>query len=123
MAVSYTHLDVYKRQAQETFKLLRNKYNIDSKLSRYDAMDRLQNDYGVYPPIYVKKMIYTNDIELENFLGKFGFIQEDIDKGISAEKAFKTLRKDFKIDKNLSDLEAVSYTHLDVYKRQLHPMS
>ncbi len=92
--------------AQETFKLLRNKYNIDSKLSRYDAMDRLQNDYGVYPPIYVKKMIYTNDIELENFLGKFGFIQEDIDKGISAEKAFKTLRKDFKIDKNLSDLEA-----------------
>lgn len=99
------HLDP-NSTADEAFKQLRVKYRIDDKLDRFDALDILQREHNIYPPIYVKKMRYLNDIELENFLGKFGFSQDSINSGISAKEAFEKLLKDYSIDKRLSDKEA-----------------
>ncbi|MEF9922201.1 MAG: penicillin-binding transpeptidase domain-containing protein [Anaerovoracaceae bacterium] len=92
--------------ANQAFQMLRKKYNISPKLSRYDAYDELEKEHGISAPIHVKNSVYSSDVELENFLLKFGFLQEDIDKGISAEEAFKQLRIDYNIDKSLSDAEA-----------------
>ncbi|MDO5303443.1 MAG: penicillin-binding transpeptidase domain-containing protein [Clostridia bacterium] len=92
--------------ADKAFKALRAKYNIAKTLDRYDAMEVLQEKYNLDPPISVKKMEYTQEQERTLFLGKFGFTETEIKKGISAEKCFKTLRKNYSIDKKLPDREA-----------------
>ena len=92
--------------AEQAFKALRAKYNIEKSLDRYDAMDVLQEKYNLDPPISVKKMEYTYDQELVLFLGKFAFTETEIEEGIDAKKCFETLRKNYSIDKKLSDKEA-----------------
>ena len=92
--------------ADQAFKALRAKYNIKKSLDRYEAMDVLTEKYNLDPPISVKKMEYTQDQELEMFLGKFAFPQTVIDEGISAEECFKELRESYSIDESLSDKEA-----------------
>lgn len=96
--------------AKEAFTQLCLKYNVDysdaNPEQRYDAMETLQTKYNLDPPISVKSMTYTYDNELEAFLTKFGFEKEEIKKGVSAKACFKTLRKDYEIDKSLSDREA-----------------
>lgn len=87
--------------AKEAFKELRKRENIDKSLSNYEAQEKLQNDYGIYPPISVKNMVYTSKLELNIFLQKFG-----LDTEISARKAFRELRKKYKIDESLSDEDA-----------------
>lgn len=87
--------------AAEAFAALRNKYEIDPKLDRFEAMDELQETYGVYPPIYAKGMTFSYDVSKESFLNKYG-----LDKKLTAEEAFRTLRKEYSIDKTLSDTEA-----------------
>ncbi len=92
--------------AKEAFGRLCGKYGLDdSDSARFDSMETLQSKYGLDPPISVRSMKYTYDIELENFLGKFGFTQDEIDAGVSAEECFKQLREDYKIDKKLSNKE------------------
>ncbi len=92
--------------AEEAFTRLRNRYDIDESLDRYEAMEILQTKYNLDPPISVKTMVYTYDQELESFLTKFGFSATQIEEGISARECFETLRKNYKIDKKLSDKEA-----------------
>lgn len=93
--------------AKEAFGRLCSQYGLDdSDSARYDSMETLQDKYGLDPPISVRSMTYTYDNELETFLGKFGFTQDEIDEGISAEACFKQLREDYKIDESLSDKEA-----------------
>lgn len=93
--------------AKEAFGRLCSKYGLDdSDSARFGSMETLQDKYGLDPPISVRSMKYTYDIELENFLGKFGFTQNDIDAGVSAEACFRQLREDYKIDESLSDKEA-----------------
>ena len=96
--------------AKEAFSQLCIKYNVDysdaNPEQRFDAMETLQTKYNLDPPISVRSMSYTYDNELEAFLEKFGFEKDEIKKGISAKECFKTLRKDYEIDKSLSDKEA-----------------
>ena len=93
--------------AKEAFGRLCSKYGLDdSDSARFDSMETLQDKYGLDPPISVRSMKYTYDIELENFLGKFGFTQDEIDDGVSAKECFKKLRENYKIDEELSDREA-----------------
>lgn len=93
--------------AKEAFSRLCSEYGLDSSGSaRYDSMETLQDKYGLDPPISVRSMTYTYDIELENFLGKFAFTQDEIDAGVSAKDCFKQLRENYEIDKSLSDKEA-----------------
>ena len=75
--VSYTHLDVYKRQILDTA------FNGIIKINAY------------------KEVVAVNHM-IENLLGKTG--EELIG---------------FPVDKIMPGIDAVSYTHLDVYKRQI----
>ena len=92
--------------AAQAFRKLRTKYGIESSMNRYEAMKVLNDQYNVYPPISEKTMVYTYDQELESFLGKFGFTQDEIDAGISAKDCFAKLRENYSIDKSLSNKEA-----------------
>ena len=86
-AVSYTHLDVYKRQEEAV------KY-----LAKFSKLMRLTLEFSKESEIPIDKEIEAlqNYLELEQLRFKNKF--------------------DFKIIKSS---ETVSYTHLDVYKRQL----
>jgi len=86
--------------AEEAFNALRSTYEIDPSLDRYEAMTQLQETYGVYPPIYVRNMQFSYDRDKLSFLEKYG-----LDEDLTAEEAFKQLRKDYKIDEDLSDTE------------------
>lgn len=92
--------------ASQAFKRLRTKYNVDSSLDRYEAMEVLQTKHNLNVPIKVKDMTYTYDNELKEFLARFGFSEKEIDKGITAKNCFAKLRKNYKVDAGLSDLEA-----------------
>lgn len=86
--------------AEEAFNALRNIYEIDPDLDRYEAMNQLQETYGVYPPIYVRNMQFSYDRDKASFLEKYA-----IDGDLTAEEAFGKLRKAYKIDDELSDME------------------
>ncbi len=72
--------------AEEAFEAIRLKYEIDPDLDRFDALEVLQDTYGVYPPITVKSMVYTYDSSKESFLSQYG-----LDEDITAEEAFYAL--------------------------------
>lgn len=94
--------------AEEAFAALCSKYGLSAdKENRVASMETLQDTYNLDPPISVRYMTYTYDQELSSFLAKFGIYDEDeLKKGISAEKCFRDLRKNYKIDPALSDREA-----------------
>lgn len=87
--------------AEQAFNAIRSQYEIDPKLDRYEAEDELQNTYGVYPPINVRSMTYTYDVQKKEFLEKY-----NLETDLSAKEAFKALREEYKIDEELSDWEA-----------------
>ena len=84
--------------AEQAFNAIRIQYEIDPQLDRYDAMEVLQQKYGIYPPINVRSMTYTYDKGKETFLNKYGL---DID--LSPKEALAELRKLYKIDEDVSD--------------------
>ena len=87
--------------AEQAFNAIRTQYEIDPKLDRYDAAEELETSYGVYPPINIRSMTYTYDIQKKQFLEKYG-----LDTNLTAEEAFRELREMYSIDEGLSDTEA-----------------
>ena len=87
--------------AEQAFNAIRIQYEIDPKLDRYDAMEELQDTYGVYPPISVRSMTYTFDNKKKEFLEKY-----ELKENSTAEEAFEQLRELYSIDKKLSNSEA-----------------
>lgn len=83
--------------AEKAFSLLKMKYGIDED-DRYKAMEILQTTYNIYPPIYTKNMEYKSEVEIETFLTGYG-----LDGDLTAEEAFRELRKDMEIDDSVSD--------------------
>ena len=109
MAVSYTHLDVYKRQGLDAalgyayaakipygIGLIKNKY-IGRTFISPEQEDRLDKVRIKLSP--VKSVIDGKRVIL---------IDDSIVRGTTSKQIVKLLR----------DAGAVSYTHLDVYKRQ-----
>lgn len=120
--------------AEEAFNELRARYSIDESADKYAAQAELQTKDGIYPPISVKKMQFTDDLDKESFLGRYSmkysslkeFLTEDenaaleeeglsnaytlahssIKTHLSAERVFRILRAKFEIDPELSDSEA-----------------
>ena len=84
----------------------RHSYKIDPELNRFEALKELEDKYKTSLPIVPKTMEFTYHRDLVNFWKKFGFKEEQIKKGIPAEKCFKDLRKKYSVDKKLSDAEA-----------------
>ena len=87
--------------AEQAFNAIRIQYEIDPKLDRYDAMEELQDTYGVYPPISVRSMTYTFDNKKKEFLEKY-----ELKENSTAEEAFEQLRELYSIDKKLSNSQA-----------------
>ena len=121
LSVSYTHLDVYKRQLGES-----------ALCETCDEFPRFKNEYGatreigVAPscPVVAEMFMSLDEAKLVSETNdELVTTYNDIDASFYFELI--QLRKDiFKIifDKSLGTmserLEPVSYTHLDVYKRQ-----
>lgn len=120
--------------AKEAFEELRARNSIDKELSKYEVQTELQTKYGIYPPISVKKMQFTQDLNKEGFLGRYSVRYDNLKKyltpeetaaleeegarnsytleydsiktHLSAEQVFRILREKFEIDPSLSDVQA-----------------
>ncbi|MBE6034666.1 MAG: hypothetical protein E7222_08210 [Clostridiales bacterium] len=98
--------------AQDAFDELRVRYGIDESLDKYDAQSELQNLYKIYPPISVKNMEFTKELDKQSFLGKYGLdkatLTEKKEKktDLTAKEAFYRLRDYFKIDPMISNEQA-----------------
>lgn len=87
--------------AQQSFDELRRRYGISPLLDVFDAQLELQNVHGVYPPISVRHMEYTPNLEKNVFLGRY-----ELAFDISAQEAFQKIRAHFNIDSALSEDDA-----------------
>ena len=87
--------------AVEAFNTLRDRYDIDPTIDRYDAFDQLEEKYDLEIPINVKRMKYTSDLNRENFLILFGYPESEAQKRISAKECFNKLVENFEIDRKI----------------------
>ncbi|MFV0516470.1 MAG: penicillin-binding transpeptidase domain-containing protein [Aminipila sp.] len=98
--------------AQQAFDELRVRYEIDETLDKYEAQSELQNLYKVYPPISVKNMKFSKDLDKESFLGRYGLDKKTLTEKkqekteLTAEDAFYALREKFEIDPSISNEDA-----------------
>ena len=136
-SVSYTHLDVYKRQSQPTPKthptiptiqagakwhLLRRDLSIvdepnatSTALARHVTFDASTETFELDKIKEVDGKSYF-DIGKHQFREDL-YVREDLDKGKIYLRC--NFRDDNKVDGQPAEVVPVSYTHLDVYKRQL----
>ena len=80
--------------AEQAFDMLRESYKIPERYDKFDAQTELQNKHDVYPPISVKNMVFSQNLDKEIFLGRY-----NLKAGLTAEEAFMALRVVFGIDK------------------------
>ena len=92
--------------AEEAFEAICEREGVDSSLDKYEAQAILQNTYNIYPPISVKKMEYTQKLELTSFLQSFKLKEDEDDEDLTAEEAFQALREKYEIDDSYSDEDA-----------------
>ena len=92
--------------AQQAFDELCLRYGIEAGLEIFEAQRELQNTCGIYPPISVKNMVFTEDLEKESFLGRYQLDQKTTEKSYTAKEAFEALRERFEIDDSVSDQDA-----------------
>ena len=79
--------------AEQAFGLIRERLEIDEGLSKYDAQSVMQTVHSYFPPISVKTMAYTYDLDKNSFLQKF-----NLDTTLSAEEAFNALCEKYELD-------------------------
>ena len=107
--------------AEEAYAQLRQKYEIDPELDRFDALEVLQDTYSVYPPIVIRSMTWVYDNQKTNFLAKYGLkdielldeegnpiLDEEgnkVTRQMTAKEAFQALREMYKLDKPLKGHE------------------
>lgn len=91
-------IDLTAKQAMEA---LRQRYQIDKSFDKYQLQAELQNVYKLFPPISVKTMEYTAELDKKRFLEKF-----HINNAKSAEDAFMMLREAYELPKTMSDEQA-----------------
>lgn len=87
--------------AAQAFAEIRQRNDIGASLDVFQAQEVLQANFGIYPPISVRKMKYLDDINLESFLDRY-----KLSNKTPADKAFKKLRAHFEIDPALPDAQA-----------------
>ena len=139
MTVSYTHLDVYKRQVQYAYarakSILRRAEGISkeveySKLSSKEefelvkTLDNFKNQILLALDKLEPSIVTRYTIEVAKAFNKFYNAHSILNLEDEVLKAtrLKLVEASAQVIKNGLDLlgiDAVSYTHLDVYKRQL----
>lgn len=102
---SYTYEDSKKKYldslglsgdatCEDVLYKLREKYEVDPQMDRYEAVTYLQENYSVWPPISVRSMTFTYDARKKSFLEKYG-----LDTNLNAEEAFYKLMEKYSLDK------------------------
>ena len=71
--------------AEEAFEAICEREGVDSSLDKYEAQAILQNTYNIYPPISVKKMEYTQKLELTSFLQSFKLKEDEDDEDLDVD--------------------------------------
>ena len=137
MPVSYTHLDVYKRQ--QSYQSIENKFKQDQCFKyHYQLLNKKQKQLYqiIYNIAYTRKQnIYIKEKEIDKVSKIVNAVLKDHPelfyikewslntKGLFnfeySMKEKEILKDQKRIKKIVKQLKAVSYTHLDVYKRQL----
>lgn len=87
---------------EQAFEALRTRLEIDPNLDRYEAQAIMQTEHNQYPPISVKSMKYTAEIEKEEFLQSYS-----LDEDVSAKEAFKLIRESLGVPKAASAARAM----------------
>ena len=105
-AVSYTHLDVYKRQRHIHIN------SWDQRLQRYFLFEK-DLPYVKDLCVFLQSVGYDNTISVEAFDADFP------ETGAASVSIIKEALHEAEIKNPVSRTAAVSYTHLDVYKRQI----
>ena len=104
LPVSYTHLDVYKRQAEQLMN--------DQQLEAYQDFLAAK----AYQAFAIKRRDSKN---ITSTLRESHPILEISPRDLDADPfALGTPEATFDLRKGMAGARAVSYTHLDVYKRQ-----
>ncbi len=93
--------------AEEAYNALREKYEIDPNLDRFEALEVLKNANGAEPPILVRSMEYAYDARKEEFLTRYGLPVADSGPQMSAEEAFAALRHAYNLDVPLAGQDEV----------------
>ena len=116
--VSYTHLDVYKRQDNNS--PLKIAIVVDMWLTGFDVPS-LATMY-IYKPMSGHNLMQAIARVNRVFRDKEGGLVVDY---VGIATALKKAMNDYtaRDKKNYGDTDAVSYTHLDVYKRQTYPIT
>lgn len=87
--------------AQTAFDMIRAREEIDEALSVYEAQNLLRYK-GILPPISVKAMKFTAQMEKEDLLKSYG-LKEDAKAG----EAFEAIRSYYKLDEGYSPKQAL----------------
>ena len=132
-SVSYTHLDVYKRQPFDfvleiTHRLENNRLSVEWNVKNVDDKE-MYFTIGGHPAFNVN-ILPDTDFEDYSLVFKEGietlsYILIDAENGTALiDKTYKLelTNSKYALKKDMFDKDAlisVSYTHLDVYKRQL----
>ncbi len=95
MSVNYT--------ARQAFDELRGRFEIDNSVSDFEAQSILQTKYNVFPPISVRSMEFTKELEKQRFLGKYHLDKKTIGKNLTARQAFFSLKEHFEIPEEYDD--------------------
>ncbi len=83
--------------AEEAFYALKERLGIEGS-DRFAIQKEMQTKKNVYPPISVKEMKFSQELAKKDFLSGYGIK----DESTSADEVIKTLKKNYKIDDNLS---------------------
>ncbi len=100
--------------AEDALAVLRQKYEIDPELDRFEAVQELQESYSVWPAINTKSMTFSYDSKKADFISKYDLSVAETDEGgksvkrtdLTAKEAFCALREKYSVDPELSDREA-----------------
>ena len=118
LSVSYTHLDVYKRQgeaiARNILEMIRLKVPIITVIIGEGASGGALG-IGVGDKVYMMENTWYSVISPESCSS---ILWRSWEYKEQAAEALKLTAKDMKANNLVDDIIPVSYTHLDVYKRQ-----
>ena len=124
LAVSYTHLDVYKRQPidiQANVSEITQAEAYLYDLENYDVPGLIELPINVKANLQIQSDIEEKQSEIEAL--KAGLLNEDGTINLEVQAEISQAETDLAIlQARLAALEQptpVSYTHLDVYKRQM----
>ncbi len=102
----------YDATAEDVLNKLRIEYEIDPDADRYEAMNILQEQHGIWPPINVRSMTFAFDARKKLFLEKYDIYTEQKNKKtgqkekvyeMPAKDAFMALKTKYNLDKPLEE--------------------